>query len=170
MKKVIVAVAVAFVSATAFAQQSSEDKGLRPYVSAGISSLDLKVGSTTYDIGSTATTYVGIETLGWLALELNVATAWDVSGTAKLDFVGGYLRPFTKVSDDGQVFFRYGSNSITLGTTYGSASRSFAAYGVGANWYFGPDKSTYLQLDYMVWGKNGNTTLSGLGLSVGKRF
>ena len=162
---------IACVSTSAFAQQSSEDKGIRPYVQLGISSLDLKVGNTTYDIGSTGTTYVGIEVLGWLGLELNAASAWNQSGTAKLDFFGGYLRPFTKVSDDWQVFFRYGTNDITIGTRYGTASvGSYTAYGVGTNWYFGDDKSSYLQLDYMVWGKEGNTTLSGLGLSVGHRF
>jgi hypothetical protein len=170
MWKKLLMLVIACVSTSAFAQQAAEDKGIRPYIQAGISGLDLKVGSTTYDIGSTATGYAGIEVLGWLGLEVNTASALDASGTAKLDFTGAYLRPFSKISDDSQVFFRYGSNNITLGTLYGSASRTFAAYGVGANWYFGNDKSTYLQLDYMVWGKNGNTTLSGIGLSVGQRF
>lgn len=169
-KKLLISV-IACVSTSAFAQQSSEDKGVRPYVQFGISGLDLKVGTTTYDIGSTATTYVGVEVLGWLGLELNAATAWNQSGTAKLDFVGGYLRPFTKISEDGQVFFRYGANDITIGTAYGNAALgTYTAYGVGANWYFGNDKSTYIQLDYMVWGKQGNTTLSGVGVSVGQRF
>ena len=169
LKKLLISV-VACVSTQALAQQAAEDTGIRPYIQAGISGLDLKVGSTTYNIGTTATGYAGVEVLGWLWVELNTASALNASGTARLDFTGVYLRPFKKVYDNGQVFFRYGSNNINLGTTYGSASRTFAAYGFGANWYFGDDKSTYVQLDYMVWGTNGNTTLSGVGISTGRRF
>ena len=134
MKKFMVAVVPLFFTTAVFAQNKVDDNRTRFYAQAGLAGLDLKVGSATYDIGTTATTYLGVETMGWLGFELNASSAVSQSGTDRLDFLGAYVKPFYKVSEETQIFVRAGTNDITLGSRYGTASRNFSAYGVGANW------------------------------------
>ena len=102
----------------------------------------------------------------------------EVNGTAvaadlKVDnSYGVFVKPKYMLNDKFEVFGRVGYLK-TKYTASGSAlsiseSKSGAAYGVGANYYFNP--KTYASVSYMNFYDKDNTTVEGVTLGIGMKF
>ena len=101
----------------------------------------------------------------------------DVSGlgavTVKVDnSYGMFVKPKYMLNDKFEVFGRLGylKTEYTASNSAHSVteSKSGAAYGVGANYYFTP--KTYANVSYMNFYDKDNTTVEGVTLGLGMKF
>lgn len=127
-------------------------------------------------IGKEVTSNIAVEGMAGLTLSKATVDSTKVSNT----MTGFYLKPFTNLSTDTQVFARlgYASNSAKAEGTSGSStwSSSQPSYGFGIQTMLGKD--VYAAIDYMDYGKktfdaskyNATIKYSGFTLSVGTRF
>ena len=109
--------------------------------------------------------YAAVEAM----LLLGVSESTNLGAPLKLESgVGIYLKPRVRFGESAEVFARLGWANINtkVGTT--SATDNGTSYGAGASYGF--NKTTSLNLDYMVYNEANNSKIDGVSIGVGYKF
>ena len=169
-KILFIATVLLLNSTNAFAEeQDPSDTGL--YLQGGVASLNYQYGTYNYDMGTTYAIYAGYNFNKYLAVEVLYASSSTPTYTTTLDFSGGFIKPKLPIGDSLELFGRYGSNSLTVTSTYGGTrSKSFTSYGGGLTAYLDADKKNFISGEYMIWASEGYEKLWGTSISYGRRF
>ena len=168
LKKTILIVLSIF-SFSAIAQSEADEKGF--YFEGGLSSLSLKYGNYSSNLGTTYAIYGGYNINKYLAAEVMTAHSSTADYSTTLTFGGAFVKPKYPINETFEIFGRVGYNNMTLSTSYGgSLSKTFTAFGGGLTAYITSDKKQFVSADYMRWGAANGYTLAGPAITYGYKF